>query len=109
MKYPENDVTKLNEKTKGIFQNIESLNSETYIDIVYYTPLFESDGVKALDSGDTEQIFEPNNYEKGIRIGKVTNGGVDFAVSKIKFTKEQIKLLFPSLYEILNDDEKQKF
>ncbi|WP_033160008.1 MAG2960 family serine endopeptidase lipoprotein [Mycoplasmoides alvi] len=102
MKYDEKNVTDLSESSTPIWENVNNQNSSTYIDLVYYTPLFESSGVKSKFAADVDQIFESDCVDKSTRIGTLKNGGIDFAISKMQFTKNQIQKLFPSLYEVLN-------
>lgn len=79
---------------------IDSLSSENYIDIVMYTPLFDSSAIRTLSVPDG--YFYDDNDSKLVK-----NSGMDFGLSKISLTKDQIKDFFPSLYKVLDtSDEK---
>lgn len=85
------------------------LNEDNYLDLVWYTPSFSAQNIRSQTIGQSDYFFGENNYDPSTRSGKVHNAGMDFAILKITLTKEQIKQMFPSLYEILDSPEEEKW
>ncbi len=88
---------------------------------VWYTPTFETIG--SYTDNDNRMIgpvfdrpkisTNPNDLSEGLtrwkgnRVGKISNAGGDFAVTKMEFTKDEIKILFPSLYKVLGTEQEK--
>ncbi|TQC51588.1 hypothetical protein E1I18_01630 [Mycoplasmopsis mucosicanis] len=75
-----------------------------YLDMIYYTPRFTSKSVRAFRNNTT---FMDKVYNESTRIGEVRNSGADFAIIKLRFTKKNIKELFPTLYEVFGTNKEK--
>ncbi len=91
------DDANKNQRTEDL---VDSLSSENYIDSILYTPFFDSKAVRTLQRDDG-LIFDDK------LLGLIKNSGMDFALSKISLTNEQIKNFFPTLYKVLDTDKEK--
>ncbi|MGX9364197.1 MAG2960 family serine endopeptidase lipoprotein [Mycoplasma sp. 527] len=92
-----NDYQKYFKKPLNTHQGTDTKSQ--YLDWIYYTPRFSSKGLRANRAVTNffDELTDANN-----RLGTVKNGGADFAILKLRFTKNNIRDLFPTLYEILD-------
>ncbi len=99
------------------FQNSPiNFDNTNYLDLVWYTPSFTTTGsYTSKDSASSYPVFDPSNQANetnnlqtglesynGCHVGKISNAGADFAITKIILTKHQIETMFPSLNKVLN-------
>lgn len=103
---------------------------ENAIDAIWYTPSFktsnsymENENLKigpvldinknllpSYDENKVSDDFRDGGYDKvnGKFTGTISNAGMDFVISKIRLHKDDVKLLLPTLFPLLNtDNEKQ--
>ena len=86
-----------------------SLTSENYLDMIWYTPRFQSANVRAEKAGESEYLFGTGNYDPYSRSGTLHNAGIDFVVMKIILTREQISKMFPTLIPFLNTPNEREW
>ena len=90
----ENDPSSFNKRK---WTNSLNINAQNYLDLLWYTPTFNSENVRTLSSGDNEYFFGQENQ----RFGSLFNGGIDFAIVKVVLTAEQVQKLLPTLAPLL--------
>lgn len=103
--------------------NTDAIKAEDAIDAVWYTPEFTSSGLytidentvlgpvldinKSLPSWNNKDI--PTGYERweDRRVGKTSNAGADFVISKISLTRDQVKTVLPTLEPLLDTPQEK--
>lgn len=80
-----------------------TIGSDNFLDLVWYTPDFKSENVRARNDSNSDYYFGKGNVDEH-KMGTIENGGTDFAIAKIVLSKEQIDQLVPSLGEVLNTE-----
>ncbi|GAA5414353.1 DUF31 family putative serine protease [Ureaplasma ceti] len=85
-----------------------SINSDNYLDAIWYTPRFRSENIRSYVGNEYEQIFTQKNYQNN-QIGSVDNGGADIAFTKIEITGAAVKELFPTLYDKLDTPQESQW
>ena len=74
-----------------------SINSNDYLDRIWYTPLFNSKDVSANNSSNNEEFLIKQDGEWITR-----NSGSDFVITKIKIPKNDLVNYFPTLVNLIN-------
>lgn len=112
-KYDIHDVTELESQLDGNKTIKKSsilsstIGSDNYLDLVWYTPDFKGDNIRAYNDSDSKYFFG-DNYDKNY-MGTTDAGGIDFAIAKIVLTLEEIKQLFPTLYNVINTPKEKEW
>ncbi|CCP24107.1 MAG2960 family serine endopeptidase lipoprotein [Mycoplasmopsis cynos] len=84
---------------KPLDNHLGTNTKDQYLDWIYYTPRFKSTGLRANRNVTNffDEVTDTTN-----RLGTINNSGADFAILKLRFTKENIRDIFPTLYDVLD-------
>lgn len=107
LKYDIRDVEELENKLessptiKKTTVQSSTIGSDNYLDLVWYTPDFQSDNIRARNDSNSDYFFGEGNVDNNF-MGTLVNGGADFAIAKVVLSRDEINKLIPSLLEVLN-------
>ena len=90
------------DKNNVITYNNSSINSNNYIDRIWYTPLFKTSAVEADNDSNNDLWLTKNGDE-----WETTNAGTDFVVTKIKIPKSELNNYFPSLQNVIETKDER--
>lgn len=81
-----------------------SINSNNYLDRIWYTPHFNTFGVEANNNS-----YNSNWLTQTKNGWETTNAGTDFVITKLSIPKDDLKYFFPTLEKLINTDREKEW